>query len=185
MFWELIYFDDQLSSSPPKENPTAMYFSGPGIVTMRSSWNDDASFGVFMAGEGISRRYEDANSFLISRKTEVISHAGARIRFNDDNTKHHWYHIRSASKNTLKIFDPDESFDINADGTTGELHSGQRLVDSDNLGGQIFEISPSSEDGCYNTYAQCNSGQKRNGQAFPLDIYETANIIKFEHVEND
>ena len=184
MFWELIYFDDQLSSSPPKENPTAMYFNGPGIVSMRSDWSRDAAFAVFLAGEGISRRYEDANSFLISRKTEVISHAGARIRFNDDNTKHHWYHIRSASKNTLKIFDPDESFDINADGTTGELHSGERLVNSDNLGGQIFETSPSNKDGCYNTYMQCNSGLKRNGAAFPLDIYETANITKFEHVEN-
>ncbi|MFT5249692.1 MAG: hypothetical protein ACI93P_001419 [bacterium] len=32
---------------------------------------------------------------------------------------------------------------------------------------------------------QCSSGLKRNGKAFPLDIYETANITKFEHVDND
>ncbi|MGK0235209.1 MAG: hypothetical protein ACI9EK_001741 [Psychroserpens sp.] len=183
MFWELIYFDDKLKSSPPSDNATATYFSGPGIVTMRSDWTKDASFGVFMAGEGISRRYEDANSFLISRKTEVIPHAGARIRFNKDNMKHFWYHIRSASKNTLKVFDPNESFDINIDGSTGGLHSGRKLVDSDNLGGQIFEISPSTKDKCYNTYMQCSTGEKRKGDAFPLGIYETANVIKFEHKE--
>jgi len=185
MFWELIYFDDTLSTSPSSDNPTAMYFSGPGIVTMRSDWTKDATYSAFLAGEGIGRRYEDANSFLISRKTSVIPHAGARIRFNKDNMKHFWYHIRSASKNTLKIFDPEESFDIKADGATGQLHSGTKLVDSDNLGGQIFEISPSNKNGCYNTYMQCSSRLKRNGKAFPLGIYETANITKFEHVEND
>jgi len=185
MFWELIYFDETLSSSRPSDNPTAMYFNGPGIVTMRSDWTKDATYAAFLAGEGIGRRYEDANSFLISRKTSVIPHAGARIRFNKDNMKHFWYHIRSASKNTLKIFDPEESFDIEANGATDQLHSGIKLVDSDNLGGQIFEISPSNKNGCYNTYMQCSSGLKRNGKAYPLGIYETANITKFEHVEND
>ena len=46
-------------------------------------------FAVFVAGEGISRRYEDANSFLLHRKTNMVPHAGARIRFNADNDKHH------------------------------------------------------------------------------------------------
>jgi len=183
MFWELIYYDDNLKASPPRDNPTATYFNGPGIVTMRSDWSKNASFGVFMAGEGIGRRYEDANSFIISRKNEIIPHAGARIRFNQDNMKHFWYHIRSASKNTLKVFDPNESFDINADGKIGKLHSGKKLVDSDNLGGQIIETGPSSKDGCYNTYLQCNINVQRKTDTFPLGINETANIIKFEHKE--
>ncbi|MDO6444993.1 hypothetical protein Q4493_04310 [Colwellia sp. 1_MG-2023] len=182
MYWDLIYYDDTLVVSPPSENDTATYFNGPGLVSMRSDWSDEASFAVFMAGEGISRRYEDANSFLLSRKVDVIVNAGARIRFNADNNKHFWYAIRSASKNTMKIMDPDESFDINADGTTGELHSGVTLVDSDNLGGQIHELPPSNIDQCYNTYQSCDSNKQRTGTAFPLGIYETANIIKYEHV---
>jgi hypothetical protein len=182
MFWDLIYYDDSLKESPPHENDTAAYFNGPGLVSMRSDWSDEASFSVFMAGEGISRRYEDANSFILSRKVDVITNAGARIRFNTDNQKHTWYSIRSAAKNTIKIMDPDESFDINSDGTTGSLHSGVKLVDSDNLGGQIHELPPSNIDNCYNTYHSCDSSQKRTGSAFPLSIYETANIIKFEHV---
>lgn len=182
MFWDLIYYDDSLIESPPSENKTATYFNGPGLVSMRSDWGDEAAFAVFMAGEGISRRYEDANSFILSRKVDVITHAGARIRFNNDNKKHFWYSIRSASKNTLKIIDPDEGFDINEDGTTGALHSGVPLVNSDNLGGQIFEIPPSNIDGCYNTYQSCDSTKKRSGNAFPLGIYETANITKYEHI---
>jgi len=83
-----------------------MYFNGPGLVSMRENWTNDALFAVFVAGEGISRRYEDANSFLLHRKTDIIPHAGARIRYNDDNSKHAWYNIRSMSNNTIKIFDP-------------------------------------------------------------------------------
>jgi hypothetical protein len=182
MFWDLIYYDDSLAESPPHDNDTATYFSGPGLVSMRSDWSDNASFSVLMAGEGISRRYEDANSFILSRKVDVIVNAGARIRFNSDNKIHFWYSIRSAAKNTIKIMDPDESFDINSDGTTGSLHSGVKLVDSDNLGGQIHELSPSNIDECYNTYQSCDATEKRTGYAFPLGIYETANITKYEHV---
>lgn len=182
MFWDLIYYDETLKESPLHKNKTATYFNGPGLVSMRSDWSDKASFAVLMAGEGISRRYEDANSFILSRKVDIITNAGARIRFNADNKKHFWYSIRSASKNTLKIMDPDESFDIKEDGTTGLLHSGTPLVDSDNLGGQITELSPSNIDGCYNTYQACNSNEKRSGKAFPLGIYETANITKYEHI---
>jgi hypothetical protein len=181
--WEMLYYDSTLPAEPPSTNPTAMYFSGPGIVGMRENWTNDAAFAVLMCGEGISRRYEDANSFLLGRKTDVVVHAGARIRFDEDNDNHHWYHIRSASKNTLKIFDPEESFDINADGTTGALHSGQRLVDSDNLGGQIFETTVSSVDGCFPTWSgPCDAGLMRSGEAFPLtELWETGDIVKFEH----
>ena len=185
MYWDLIYYDSNIAESPPSNNETATYFSGPGLVSMRSDWSDDASFAVLMAGEGISRRYEDANSFILSRKVDIITNAGARIRFNADNKKHTWYSIRSASKNTLKVMDPNESFDISKDGSTSDLHSGIPLVDSDNLGGQIFEIPPSNIDGCYNTYHACDSTEKRVGTAFPLGIYETANITKYEHIPDD
>ena len=186
LYYKLVFYNDTLPKEPPSTNPTAMYFNGPGLVSMRSDWSNDAAFGVFMAGEGISRRYEDGNSFLISRKADVATHGGARIRRDYDNDKHHWYHIRSIAKNTLKIFDPNESFDINPDGTTGPLHSGTPLVASDNMGGQIFETSPSTEDRCY--YAPdsinygCRSNLSRKGDAFPLGVYETANIIKYEHI---
>ena len=182
----LLFYDDTLAEDPPSTNPTASYFNGPGLVVSRSDWSDAAAYAVLIAGEGISRRYEDANSFLLGRKGHVVTHAGARIRFNDDNDRHHWYAIRSASKNTMKIFDPEESFDVEADGTTGALHSGPPLVASDNLGGMIFETNPSNEDGCYPTGSgPCAQNVSRSGDAFPLGIYESANVVRFEHYDGD
>jgi hypothetical protein len=181
MWWDLVFYDDGLATDPPSTNPTAMYFNGPGLVSMREDWSNDALFAVFVAGEGISRRYEDANSFLLHRKTDIVPHAGARIRFNADNDKHHWYHVRSACKNTIKIFDPAESFDIDPGGTVGPLHSGPPLVASDNFGGQIFETPISSYDGCFST-SGCGSGIARyDCSAYPLGVCETADVRRFEH----
>jgi len=185
MWWDLIFHDDALGTDPPSTNPTAMYFNGPGLVSMRQDWSNDALFAVFVAGEGISRRYEDANSFLLHRKTSIIPHAGARIRFNADNDKHHWYHVRSICKNTLKVFDPAEAFDIEPGGTVGALHSGPPLVASDNFGGQIFETPISDYDGCFST-GGCDSGIARyDCSAFPLGVCETADVRRFEHVPDE
>ncbi len=186
MFLDLIFYDKNLAEEAPSTNPTSKYYSGPGLVSMRSDWTNNAFFSVLIAGEGISRRYEDGNSFLLGKKDHVIVQAGARIRFNLDNGKEHWYAIRSASKNTMKIFDPLESFDINANGTTGALHSGPQLVASDNLGGQIFETNPSNTNECYyapdSSTESCAASYNRNSaSAFPLGLYETANVTKYEH----
>ncbi|MFZ6028749.1 MAG: hypothetical protein ACOYYS_13620 [Chloroflexota bacterium] len=182
MWWDLIFYDDTLAVEPPETNPTATYFSGPGLVTMREDWSNDAVFAVFVAGEGISRRYEDANSFLLHRKTDIVPHAGARIRNNADNNAHHWYHVRSLAKNTLKIFDPDESFDIESDGSIGALHTGQPLVASDNFGGQIFETPISASQGCFQTDGCGSSVARYNCSAYPLGVCEVADVIKYEHV---
>jgi len=190
LYMDLLFYDDTLEEEGPASNPTASYFSGPGLVSMRASWENDAAFGVFMAGEAISRRYEDAGSFLLGRKVDVIVQGGARIRGNVINERAHWYHIRSASKNTLKIFDPLERFDIDpVTGATLPLHAGGwSLVGSDNLGGQIFDTALSSADGCIyapdgNTSSCSSRIYRKEGSAFPenFGIYERADIIKYEH----
>lgn len=179
MFYDLLFYDDTLVPEPPATNPTATYFSGPGLVSMREDWSDDAAFAVFVAGEGISRRYEDANSFILHRRTDLFPHAGARIRFDADNNKHHWFAIRSVAKNTLKIFDPDECVDLDEHQERGELHSGPPLVPSDNLGGQLFETATSETDLVYITGGgRCR--QENLGHA--ASLYNTADVIKFEHV---
>jgi len=180
IYWDLIYREDQAPESPPSENPTAAYFSGPGLVSMREDWSNDACFALLLCGEGISRRYEDSNSFMLHRKTHVIPHAGARIRFHFDNDKHHWYHVRSASKNTIFVYDPDECFDVLPDGTRGPLHSGRPLVDSDNLGGQLFETPIAQKSGVYST-GGAGESTRRFGED-PDGLFERGNITKFEHV---
>lgn len=186
LYMHLLFYDDTLMEEPPSSNPTASYFSGPGLVSMRSGWDNDAAFGVFIAGEAISRRYEDAGSFLLGRKVDVMLHGAARIRGNADNERAHWYHIRSIAKNTMKIFDPLESFDIAADGSIGPLHSGPVLVPSDNLGGQIFQTATSKADNCFyapdGSTSGCATSLYRKGTAaMPLGVYERANILRYEH----
>ena len=184
MYWDLLFHDADITPEGPEDDPTAMYFSGPGLVSMRSDWTDDAAFGVLVAGEGISRRYEDAGSFLIHRKTDVFPHGGARIRNNEDNSRHHWYHIRSISKNTMKIFDPDECLSIDENSESGPIHTGPTLVDSDNMGGQMFEMSIAATDLEYPTWFTEEPSRTSN-PTHPLGLYETANVIRFEHVEGD
>ncbi len=183
IYWDLIYRDDEAPESPPSDNPTAVYFSGPGLVSMRENWSNDACFAVLLSGEGISRRYEDSNSFILHRKTHIVPHAGARIRFDPDNDKHHWYHVRSASKNTIFVFDPDECFDVLPDGTRGPLHSGTPLVDSDNLGGHLFETPISQKNGVYST-GGAGESTRRFGED-PDGLFERGNVTKFEHVAGD
>lgn len=182
MAWDLLFRRDDLVARPPTDNPSAMYFSGPGLVAMREDWSTDATFAVFVAGEGISRRYEDACSFLIHRKGNVFPHAGARIRNNPDNARHHWYHIRSIAKNTLKVFDPDECLDLDESDNRGPLHSGTPLVPSDNMGGQMFETQIATQDLDYPISSGGLPGRTSNPND-PLGLYETANVIKFEHVD--
>ncbi|MGB2823473.1 MAG: hypothetical protein WBF17_21005 [Phycisphaerae bacterium] len=188
IYWDLVCRDDTAPASGPSENPTAMYFSGPGLVSMREDWSNDAAFALFMAGEGISRRYEDSCSFIFHRKTHIIPHAGARIRGCADNMKHFWYHQRSASKNTIVVYDPNECFDVGKDGKIAPLHSRPRLVDSDNLGGQLFEVTTSKENGRYPTGsgAEYATGMStRRYGTVPERLFERANVTKFEHVEGD
>jgi hypothetical protein len=185
MFWDLLFYDDELADIPPSDNPTATYFNGPGLVLMREDWTDDATFGAFIAGEGISRRYEDANSFLLHRKVNVAPHAGARIRNNVDNGKHHWYHVRSVSKNTLKIFDPAECLDLDDSSNRGTLHSGPPLVASDNMGGQLFETPLATQDGEHLTWNEGATPGRGNNPNHPLGLYDVANVIKYEHQPGD
>ncbi len=100
-----------------------------------------------------------------------------------DGNKHHWYHIRSAAKNTLKIFDPEEcqDRDFTGDARRGPLHSGTPLVPSDNLGGQMFETAISTSNGEYNMAY----GPPSQGQANGLNYKEMGNVIKYEHVPGE
>ena len=185
MWWMLLFYDDSLNAALPSTNPTARYFSGPGLVSMRSDWTDDAALAFFVSGDGISRRYEDGNSFIIHRKTGVIPHTGARIRNNDDNSKHCWYNIRSISNNTMKIFDPDESndYDSNSSATNhlGALHSGVPLVNSDKMGGQLFETAYAPTNNYYSTAY----GGFQNNPTNALNIKDTGDVIKYEHSPGD
>ena len=174
-YW-LLYYDDALEPTPPSALPDATYFAGPGIVTSRTGWEPGVTFALFAAGDGISRRYEDGGSFLLHRRGPVAVHAGGRIRFEPANDRHHWFHVRSASKNTLRIYDPGEVFD-----ERGALSEGWPLVPSDNLGGQMFETMYARTDLTWPISSGGVSG-RRGRPGAPLDEQvDIANVLAFEH----
>ncbi len=184
LWWFILFYNDSLPEAPLESNPPSMYFNGPGLVSMRSDWGDNATFAVFMCGEGISRRYEDGNSFIIYRKGPVFINSGARIRRNEDNDKHQWYNLHSIARNTMKIFDPDERFDVdrNNNGQRTDLHTGQyALVPSDNMGGMISETYISTEDKKYVTWRGIARGcyDQRRGEC------EAGNMLKYEFVPGE
>ena len=186
MFYDLLYYDDSITPSFPNENPTSRYFSGPGFVSTRSNWDDSNSlFSVFISGDAISRRYTDANSFLLSRNSHLIVHAGARFRSQEDNFRHFWLTQRSAAKNTLKIFDPNECLDRNYSnyGYAGTLCSGPQLFDSENLGGQMFEIGKADNNLEYPTYSSMPASTPHN--PYGIQNYDMGEIKKYEFVEGD
>ena len=177
--WWLLFNDDTLPAQAPSTLPTATYFSGPGLVPSRANWNPGATFALFINGDGISRRYEDAGAFLLHRRAPVVVHAGARIRFEPDNDKHHWYHIRSVSNNTLRIYDPAETLD-----ERGRFTTNPPLVPSDNLGGQMFETFLATTDLSW----PIDTGRVRRlttPGASVSDLMDTANVLRFEHHPGD
>lgn len=135
---KLLYHDSNQNIAAPNTTPKSMYFSGPGIVTMRSNWDKDSTFWAFISGDSFSRRYEDGNSFIIHKDQFTIPHAWSRIRYNAINLRHHWYTLRSAAKNTLKIFDPNETIDFDNQANELEHYSGEKIEDKNNLWGQLF-----------------------------------------------
>ncbi|MBN1773827.1 MAG: hypothetical protein JXB32_21380 [Deltaproteobacteria bacterium] len=154
----LLWYDDGLAEEPPETNPTATYFAGPGLVALRDDWSTDATFAVLLGGDHYhgGRRYEDAGSFLLDRAGFRFPHAGARIRNNADNDLHNWFVRRSASKNTLKVFDPAEPIPEDA------WYDGPAY----NLGGQLYDSVTLDPTG---------------GLAYT----PRADVVRFEHVPGD
>ena len=203
--WEwLIFYNDSLEELPPSSHPTANYFNGPGIVVMRLDWTDNATYALFLAGDHYNggRRYEDANSFIIHRKTYLVPHNGYRapslhlVPQNPLDSHIVWYARETAAKNTILVFDPEESWDHPLCGSPNEnlpFHSGIRLGCWENLGGQEWS---SKMPGRWPEYCQEHDRDNLpwydsmtiSGTSFTtnnLSYKEQANIIKFEHREDE
>ena len=169
----MYFFNQTLDEIRPDTNNTSTYFSGPGLVTMRESFKEDSPHAVFLSGEGISRRYEDTNSFMLFHKEEIVVHAGARFRSSDVNDEHHKYAITSLSKNTIRVVDPLETFDNDERGDRGELYSGPRLRDDYNFGGQLSEGT---------VYDVNGNSIQRNRLPGVENLHNSGDINKYEFV---
>lgn len=170
--FSLFHFDATLSPVDPTTLPRAHYFPGPGTVTSRSSWSSMGTLAVLYGGVGYGRRYEDASSFLLHRRGPIVVHASKRARGGVHSGESFWFHVRGASKNGVRIFDPEERRCNDPEASL--------LVASDALGGPLFERGPYAEvDGTYSLAGgtPCPATERLDPH---VDFVRSAEVLRFE-----
>ena len=113
----LAWDDPSLESAPPAPDDTARHFPWTGLVTMRSGWEEEATYVGFKSGSSdVGHSHLDANSFVVSARGE---------RLLVDEGKWPYAHF-------LGFFKEETRFNFDANGTVGH---NTLLVDGE---GQCF-----------------------------------------------
>lgn len=92
---------------------------GPGYVSARSSWKDDATYFFFKCGDRFTaHQHLDVGHFLIYRGEELVGDGGHYDGFGTVHDVN--YHLRTIAHNTILVHDPEETWpDIRAGSVTG------------------------------------------------------------------
>ncbi|MBN2499019.1 MAG: hypothetical protein JXR96_30800 [Deltaproteobacteria bacterium] len=141
----VLWYDDTIEARSPADLglPTARLFGtldggdptgatrhagGPGIVLMRSAWEDpDATLAIFKPRPFIFLHQDrDSNSFAIYRKGYLAIDSG---KYLDGDWADHEanYTYRSIAHNTVHVYDPDEDFGSNRANDGGQRISGGEM----------------------------------------------------------
>ncbi len=155
MWWPyVVWADEEVPVVSRDELPLASHFRGTGWVSTRSSWDEDASFGLFICSDWWGgHQHCDNNSFTIHKKAPLIIDSGIY----DAGPHRANYSARSIAHNTITVYDPNEKF---FGGTWGQSSD----VTTVNDGGQLYTPSPSGVEACA-----------------PGTKYDRGDIISFKH----
>lgn len=111
-YWcAILWHDPATPATKPEELPTSRLFEGLGWVSMRSSWQPDATFCYFMAGDWFNgHRHQDCGSFIISSRGGYLAvDSGYYSTYQDDRQGHGTkYTTRGIAHNILFVHDPHE-----------------------------------------------------------------------------
>ena len=134
-WWEYLLWHDPTVPPVARDTlPLNRHFGGLGWVSMRSSWQPDATFALFTCAPlwlG-GHQHCDNNSFVIGKGGWLALDSGVY----DAETSHRGrYYARTIAHNTITVTDPDEQF---AGGTWGSGQDGQ----GPNDGGQLYNTGP-------------------------------------------
>lgn len=85
------------------------YSPGPGYVSARSSWDEDATYFFFRCGDRFTaHQHLDVGNFLIYRGEELVGDGG---HYDEFGTVHDVnYHLRTIAHNTILVYDPEEAW---------------------------------------------------------------------------
>lgn len=85
------------------------YSPGPGFVYARSSWDDDATYFFFKAGDRFTaHQHLDVGTFLIFKHAELVGDGGHYTDFGGDHDVN--YHLRTIAHSTMLVHDPQEKW---------------------------------------------------------------------------
>lgn len=134
-WWEyLLWHDSDVTPVLREALPLSRHFSGIGWVSMRSSWQRDATFALFTCAPlwlG-GHQHCDNNSFVIGKGGWLALDSGVY----DADTPHRGrYYARTIAHNTITVTDPTEQF---SGGTWGYGAPSQ----GPNDGGQLYTTGP-------------------------------------------
>jgi len=111
----LIWYDPDIRPITPsdKDSPLSLsrYFSGLGLVVMRSDWSDNALWISFQNHDWLSSHHHaDNNAFTILKKGALAIDAGGLAMMRVGNKHYNAYHSRTVAHNTLLIMDSKEQW---------------------------------------------------------------------------
>jgi len=134
-FWPyVLWYDPEVPVVKPEELPLAHIFRGYGWVSMRSSWEKDASFALFVCSPTWygGHQHCDNNSFIIHKYAPLALDTGVY-----DTAQGHRanYFARTIAHNTVTVSDPEEKF-------TGGNWGGSADQSVTNDGGQLYMAGP-------------------------------------------
>jgi len=109
--WRLIlYYDPKVEVLPPDAFPEDAYHAGMGLVSTRSSWDNNATFAFFHCGRMAGGKPDDLdnNNFFIYRNGYLATDGWppgktAHYGYEWDN-----YRRRTIAHNLITVYDPDE-----------------------------------------------------------------------------
>ncbi len=129
----LLWHDSSVPDVSRDELPLSRHFRGIGWVSMRSSWQPDATFGLFICAPIYFSGHQhcDNNSFIVHKNALLAMDTGVY-----ENTPHRGnYCARTIAHNCVTVTDPDEPFDA---GEWGYGKPGEGAND----GGQLYGGGP-------------------------------------------
>ena len=106
---DLLWRDTTVAKGNLADFPLSHFSPGPGYVSARSSWDEDATYFFFKCGDRFTaHQHLDVGNFLIYRGEELIGDGG---HYDEFGTVHDVnYHLRTIAHNTILVDDPEETW---------------------------------------------------------------------------
>lgn len=115
-FSDFLYRDTSITQGNLSSYRLSHYSPGPGYISARSSWDEDATYFFFKCGDRFtSHQHLDVGQFLIYKYESLVGDGGYYSSIDGDSWKGTHivnYYLRSIAHNTILVSDPNETWRV-------------------------------------------------------------------------